>query len=892
VPARGQRFERQVLVAVEEPLADDGRRLERRRLLLGQHRDDVGLQIGGRMTGAGLPSGLPDLDEGERSAARVQEEAGDTVFPGSEGDVLHVAGDGAAYLVAPACPPVRVQAVGDADAEDAPQACPQQQVAADDGNPLMEERGVVEGERRASRGNRPRGQKNVVAVWREAEQAVQVPWLGSPGCSHSPYRTAHVPGGRKDTLNPHTGDRSSGRGTANLCRPGWLVVVLLGGIWEGCVMKGRLVAGRGPHGQPPQQGSTAGRTAPDPAPAPAQADPPLSGIWPGQRLSSYALLGLLLAQAALFFVVTRRGFFSTDDYFHFMLAEERHFLYYVVTPLFDMLPAPGHRLMTYLLHHLLPLNYTAAQVFFLLLLAGATVLLAQLVRIFARSEQWWTVLLLAPFAFSVTLVSPVSWWSNGLPVLPNLLFTAVALVAWLRSYTAPKRALWLVVTVAAVAAAGAFYIKFLLIPVYMLILRLAVLPGLLGLPRGVRGLWAERARWLAIAAPAAAFVGVFALSGLAGTSMSSGERPFVEYFGAAWFHGLIPVAFLNAEIDPATRFSLSAWAVVACSQAVLLAVVAATWGRSRLALRAWGFFVLVFALNAAMVGAARLGGFGVDIAYHPRYYPEVVFFLPVVLALCLHQGAARNAAAAWERSGPGRAAIVLFACLYVATLAVWAPRIVDASPGAQARLWFDALRHDLAAVEHVAESPRILDSDAPEFVMPQWMGPHNRISTVLGLMDIDATFNEHVEPTYLVLEDGRLAEATFRPLLPLVSGGVPAGEVGVTGDTETDGGCWGDGALEYRPGSADTGSRQALSISYGEGSVGSGFLEVEFADPNRPSRRLELRPERSGELLDLGTAELSELRLLPAAGGVMCIDAAEIGTVVASPLPGERGRPE
>ena len=39
-----------------------------------------------------------------------------------------------------------------------------------------------------------------------------------------------------------------------------------------------------------------------------------------------------------------------------------------------------------------------------------------------------------------------------------------------------------------------------------------------------------------------------------------------------------------------------------------------------------------------MVGSVRLPGEGVAIAYWLRYYPEVVLFLPVALALGLRQG--------------------------------------------------------------------------------------------------------------------------------------------------------------------------------------------------------------------------------------------------------------
>ena len=39
-------------------------------------------------------------------------------------------------------------------------------------------------------------------------------------------------------------------------------------------------------------------------------------------------------------------------------------------------------------------------------------------------------------------------------------------------------------------------------------------------------------------------------------------------------------------------------------------------------------------------------------------------------------------------------------------------------------------------------SPRIVDSETPEYVMPGWMAPDNRVSTILTLVDVDVVYNE------------------------------------------------------------------------------------------------------------------------------------------------------
>jgi hypothetical protein len=63
-----------------------------------------------------------------------------------------------------------------------------------------------------------------------------------------------------------------------------------------------------------------------------------------------------------------------------------------------------------------------------------------------------------------------------------------------------------------------------------------------------------------------------------------------------------------------------------------------------------------------------------------------------------------------------------------------------------------------------------VDSETPEYIVLSWMAPQNRISTLLALLRIDAVYNELSDRTYLVQSNGRLAEATFRPMWQLLRG--------------------------------------------------------------------------------------------------------------------------
>lgn len=607
-------------------------------------------------------------------------------------------------------------------------------------------------------------------------------------------------------------------------------------------------------------------------------------IWPRRRSTSAALVGLILIQAMLFFAVTRRSFFFADDYNYFKLAEQRSVFRYLLTPVLGVYPAPGDRLASLLLNRLFPLNFTVARAILIAFLAGTTILLRQFVATLARSTEWWTVAILTPFALSLTLVLPLSWWSAGLPIIPATFFTVVAFSAWLRFYEDPTRWFWLAVTVTAVAAAGAFYIDFLLIPIYLLFFRLAIFPRLLDLPGGIRVLWRERVRWIAVAAPPAAFVAVFVLSGLAGRSAAGGSRPYVDYFATAWFRAFIPVSFLNARLVGSGP-SIPSWVVVVLAQVIFVGVIVATWRRSSLAVRGWALFLFAFALNVAVVGTVRLPGFGAKIAYDLRYYPEVTLFLPLALALGLRQGEERRPALAWERGRIGRTAIALAASLYVVSFLIWAPGIVSDSPGVPTRSWYDNLRHDMGSVIVHDATPRIVDSETPDYVMPDWMAPDNRVSTILALAGLDVVFDELSEPIYLVRDDGHLAKAEFQPISPLQSGTTPGEGVHIVGGAPVRslGICLGDGgSLQYRLSPDVTGGRLGIRVFYsGEGRQ-SVAMQVDTGDPDSPFRYLELRPfQGDAELVDLETSRLRALTLDVSPGDRVCIERMEVGSLIA-----------
>jgi hypothetical protein len=341
---------------------------------------------------------------------------------------------------------------------------------------------------------------------------------------------------------------------------------------------------------------------------------------------------------------------------------------------------------------------------------------------------------------------------------------------------------------------------------------------------------------------------------------------------------------MNARVDGST-FSISPWVIVACSQVIFWAVVGATLTRSSLALRGWALFLFVFVVNVAVVGTDRLPFFGVEIAYALRYYFEVALFLPLTLALGLRQGEERRPELAWERTRYGQTLIALMACGYALCFVIWAPGVVSDSQGVQAKSWYDNLRHDIDAVTQDGTTPRIVDSVTPAFMMEGWMEPIDRVSNVLELAPVDVIYNQLSGRTYLVRNDGHLAEAVFRPIVPVLTAGTPARGVRIVGGGPegTGGICLdGGGSLRYRPDLAITGQSLAMRVHYSERSRGPIPGQAGTGDPDIPFRSLELRPFQSdAELIDLGTSRLQGLSLNVPPGDRVCIDRMEIGSLTA-----------
>ncbi|MEA2449434.1 MAG: hypothetical protein QOG63_1366, partial [Thermoleophilaceae bacterium] len=285
----------------------------------------------------------------------------------------------------------------------------------------------------------------------------------------------------------------------------------------------------------------------------------------GIRVDALAIAGpaVVIALSLVMQGVLGAGsYFVTDDWLHIVIAHDAvsgsgldlHYLGRIVFIHF----APGHRFAYWLLDELDPLDWGAALAVMLALFTASLVLFQRIcTRLFGRSS--WNLLLLGMFGTSVLLVPSFLWFADGVHKFPSTLLTLIAIDAYL-SYRLDRRRTALAVCVAAVSLASLFYAKALLVPLYLVMIRLLFL---VERPRrALRVLWEERWTWLAFAPTAAIYLWNY----LANYSHTRGPSPSLhllgDYLWLNWFKGVTP-ALAGVEVGPHAAQSGALFATVA-----------------------------------------------------------------------------------------------------------------------------------------------------------------------------------------------------------------------------------------------------------------------------------------------------------------------------------------
>ncbi len=615
------------------------------------------------------------------------------------------------------------------------------------------------------------------------------------------------------------------------------------------------------------------------------------------RPARLVLIGLVGAQVVALAHFTSRSFFVYDDFIYLRQAQRRGLsLRFLAQPL-NLHFSPAHRFVDWLIERAFPLNFGVAQLLLLACFAASLILLHEvLAELFGHGPG--PLVLTVLYGTSLVQVGVAQWWASGLQSLPSTVLSLAAILAYLRYHRNGSRRM-LVVSSMAFTVGLLFYIKPLLVPLYIFLLRVLVLdPG-----RTVRESLAAVARewrtWALYLAPAMVYVAGYAVWYWHSSGTSS-PGAIGRYLEISWGRAFLP-DFVGFAVAPGPMPTTAAVAVLAV-QAGLLMIVGWSVVRHPRAWRAWAFFVAVFVANGLATGLVRLGTFGPDVAYSYRYWMEAAYLLPVALGAAflgfpkrpgaMGRLASQISARPWWRTVAWSAASVAMAAHLVL---VWssADHLSRQWAGHDAGLYMGKVRSQLRYLAQLGIRPTIVDGAVPDSVMPAWMAygadvPYNRYSELFPLLGGRLQFDRPSPNLFRVGSDGTLARVAF---VPQAGGETPGllqtGALKVTmGTAETSGNgvcvrsALAPGSVEFTPSAAHDGDDWYAQVLYRSDiktnvtayiDRGSGFTYMD-------QRSVTVaHPGAGAALVPLGGPGVVRLRLEIPPRSRLCLDNLELG---------------
>lgn len=494
---------------------------------------------------------------------------------------------------------------------------------------------------------------------------------------------------------------------------------------------------------------------------------PVTRRW---RSGNLTLAGLIVAMTVALAHFTWSGFFVYDDYIYLGQAQREGLSLKLLGQPLNLHFSPGHRAADWALQRWFPLNFDVAQLLLLCLFALSLLLLHQvLVELFGRGPG--PVVLTVLYGTSIVHVGIVQWWASALQSLPSTVLSLASILAYLCYRRTHRRAL-LVASAAAVVIGLAFYIKPLLVPLYLVLLRLLVLDPQRSVRESLGDIIREWRDWLLYLVPAALYaVGYFAWYWE--PSGNSAPGLLGQFLRVSWGRVVLP-SFVGFEVSRGHTSAAMGAAILAVEIGLAVTVVWTVARRPR-AWRAWAFLVVGFLVNATAVGLARLGAFGTLVAYGYRYWLEVTYLLPIALGAAFLGFPERDSVGEWlRRAGRGgwhKAVIalgILALCAHLVLAWSSAGRMSSAWPGRQASAYVHTLSTGLHHLADEGVHPTVLDGVVPEAIMPSWMGygsavQYNRHSEFLRLIDPTLQFDRPSRSLFVVRDDGSLVPVTFVP---------------------------------------------------------------------------------------------------------------------------------
>jgi len=186
-----------------------------------------------------------------------------------------------------------------------------------------------------------------------------------------------------------------------------------------------------------------------------------------------ALVAVVALQAVINWHFASQSFFNRDDLLQFQEAAGHGFsLGFLISPALGQF-SPGSRLVSWLIQHHAPFDFGVGLGFLLAVHSVGVTLLQRILRTMA-GPVWWTYPLTFAYGISLIFLSSLQWFTAGLGRFWVATLSIAAIHAYL-CWRRTGRSGWLAWSVVAVGSALLFSFQGLLIPVWLVLIRLLLL---------------------------------------------------------------------------------------------------------------------------------------------------------------------------------------------------------------------------------------------------------------------------------------------------------------------------------------------------------------------------------------------------------------------------------
>ena len=468
--------------------------------------------------------------------------------------------------------------------------------------------------------------------------------------------------------------------------------------------------------------------------------------------------GVTAIQIAIAALLTSYTFFFFDDFLFLQQARTQAFGWgYLSGSMFEHF-SPVARLLNKIVVDVGPSGFGFAHALQLVIYGCAVLAMTFVVRtILGRS--WTALALTVLFGQSVFLMRLLAWWTATGNLLPATVFALLSIGCYLRWWDGRRRR-WLVGSIAAFAGGLLDYETAILLPLFLLLIRLLVLEDSLDPRVWLRALWRERWMWLTLVVlDAAALVNFYTKYYIQMPRPTVGQ--LLHFTEIALVQTFIP-ALLGVS-----RTATPGTAAVITAVLVFCALVAATL---YLRPRAWRCLVgaLISFLAALLpVGINRIRRYGVYDGAELYYQQaaQFMFFVFCAFALSPRWGGRRERSLRLPRLpilAVGSAAAVAYGFLYVSSVhavanAYWEPNT--------SRSYFRQLAESVDRIRRVTgREPNLVDTTVGTNVMATAFYPFNRYSQFFAFLFPGLRYDDPIAPAYVVGLTGRLEPVRLKPV--------------------------------------------------------------------------------------------------------------------------------